>query len=55
MPRRKAVKNPQPDFIERRVVVTTPTSYAARSFMEPTKTYKQRVAKLNKNRVTTDD
>ena len=45
MLRRKTTKKPQPDFIERRVVVTTPTTYASRSFMEPTKTYKKRLNK----------
>jgi len=51
----RRVRKPEPDFIERTVVTVTPTTYASRSFMEPTEVYKKRIAKLKKNRVTTDD
>jgi len=51
----KGIRIPEPDFKERTVVTITPTTYSSRSFMEPTATYKKRIAKLKKNRVTTDD
>jgi len=55
MPKRKGASVPEPDFELRTIVTITPTTYASRSFMEPTEVYKKRIAKLKKNRVTTDD
>jgi len=55
MKKLRKVRTPEPDFKERTVVTITPTTYSSRSFMEPTEVYKKRIAKLKKNRVTTDD
>ena len=48
MVRRRGVRPPEPDFIEKTITITTPSTYSSRSFMEPTDTYKKRVKKMRK-------
>jgi len=55
MVRRRGVRPPEPDFIEKTITITTPSTYSSRSFMEPTDTYKKRVKKMRKELGKKDD